>query len=165
MNSPLDSMNEYRVTKYDPSRRNSEGNFLDDEWTSFSDVGKVGGENCLTIEQYEAVESAYVQTAVDFLVESGGGEIIAVDIENTAKTQLGFWPGTPLRNTELMNAMRLVLRELFWARFEDSDGRFVHFGYDYYMFVGVTMECPNAQQVAVQRGLFVERFRSPYHRD
>jgi hypothetical protein len=165
MNSSLDGMNEYRITKYDPSRRNSDGNFLDDDWTSFSDVGKDGSEDGLTIEQYEAFESAYIQTAVDFLVESGGGEMAAVDIHNTAKTKLGFRPGMPLRNGNLMNAMRLVLRELIGARFEDSDGRFVHFGWDYYMYVGVTTECPSAEQAAARRGLFVESFKSPYHRD
>ena len=165
MNASLEQMKEYRITKYDPRRRNADGSYLDDDWTSFSDVGKSSGDDCLTIEQYKVVESAYVQTAVDFMLESGGDELVAVDIENAANTELGFRPGTPLKNSELMDAMRLVLRELCWARFEDSDGRFVHFGWDYYMYVGVTTECPNAERAAAQRGLFVESFRSPYHHD
>lgn len=42
-------------------------------------------------------------------------------------------------------------------------GGFVHFGYDYYMYVGVETPCPQAQRLAAQLGLFVEEMRSPYH--
>ncbi|MFQ5548957.1 MAG: RNA-binding protein, partial [Woeseia sp.] len=79
--------------------------------------------------------------------------------------KLGFDPAEPIHGTDLLNAMRDVLRERYWARFEDEQGRFVHFGWDYYMYVGVTCECPRAEEAASKRGLFVEAFRSPYHRE
>jgi hypothetical protein len=54
-----------------------------------------------------------------------------------------------------------MLRGDFWCRLE-SAGAFVHVGYDYYVYVGVPVESPEAAALARQLGLFVEPFRSPY---
>jgi hypothetical protein len=59
--------------------------------------------------------------------------------------------------------MRRVLREEFWCRLEGPEA-FVHFGYDYYLYVGVPRACPEAEQATRRAGLFVESFRSPYRR-
>jgi hypothetical protein len=44
-----------------------------------------------------------------------------------------------------------------------SDEYFLHFGYDYYMYVGVSLACPRSRALATAAGLFVEDFVSPYH--
>jgi hypothetical protein len=44
--------------------------------------------------------------------------------------------GQALTLPELRMAMQRVLREEMWARFEGEPGTFIHFGYDYYMFLG-----------------------------
>ena len=41
---------------------------------------------------------------------------------------------------------------------------YVHFGYDYYMYIGLSVKCTDALAAVQQRGLFVEPFRSPYLR-
>jgi hypothetical protein len=53
------------------------------------------------------------------------------------------------------------LREEFWCRLETED-RFLHFGYDYYMYVGVKTTCSASITFAREVGLFVEQFDSPY---
>ena len=62
---------EYRVTKYNPNYRHVKGHFLKEEWTSFDDIGRVFDGEMLTLEKYKNVESAYLQTAMAFLHESG----------------------------------------------------------------------------------------------
>jgi TPR repeat protein len=62
---------------------------------------------------------------------------------------------------QIAEAIRDMLREECWCRLESSDA-FVHLGYDYYMYLGVPKDCPNAVAFASANGLFVEPFKSPY---
>lgn len=150
-------MPEYRVCKYDPALRDAAGRYLrPDEWTAFSDVG-----TSVTLEAYLRVEAAYLDVALAFLDEAGvrslairwsPGEVGApADLRN------GEW----LAGEALRSALQRVLREEMWARFEDGAGAFVHFGYDYYMFIGAPAGCPGAMALASARGLFVEPCTSP----
>jgi hypothetical protein len=56
--------------------------------------------------------------------------------------------------------VRRILREEFWCRLKGSEG-FIHFGWDYYMYVGVPHPCPTAEARATELGLYVEEFASP----
>ena len=50
-----------------------------------------------------------------------------------------------------------------WCELESADRDvFVHWGYDYYMYLGAAVECPQVLERARDRGLFVEPFASPY---
>ncbi len=55
-------MIQYRVTKYNPKYRDSNGHYHNDEWTSFSCVGEE-----VALEEYLKVENSYIQSAVNFL--------------------------------------------------------------------------------------------------
>ena len=57
--------------------------------------------------------------------------------------------------------IRLCLRAEIWCRLV-APGAFVHVGYDFYLYVGVSVACPRAIAAATGRGLFVEEFSSPY---
>jgi hypothetical protein len=65
---------------------------------------------------------------------------------------------------QLAPLIRAVLRSEWWCQFE-APGAFLHFGYDYYMYVGVPVPCPQSIALSCDRGLFVEPFVSPYHRE
>jgi hypothetical protein len=71
------------------------------------------------------------------------------------------WAPDPLGLSAAASVIRRLLREEFWCRLEGADG-FIHIGYDYYMYLGVARQCPGAEALARQAGLFVERFQSPY---
>lgn len=66
----------------------------------------------------------------------------------------------PIGN-QIWSRLRNVLRERYWCRFED-ESRFVHFGYDYYMYVGDLTRCADSQSLARTLDLFPEEFESPY---
>jgi hypothetical protein len=57
--------------------------------------------------------------------------------------------------------IRRILREEFRCRLEGGEG-FIHFGWDYYMYIGVPHPCPTARVRAADLGLYIEEFASPY---
>ena len=154
-------MNQFRVTKYDPAHRDITGAYLLDDWTSYSDIGRVFGDTMLSPQRYKAVEDAYVSAALSFLKESGVTHLRVAGLENSQASEDAPSEGQDLSLGEIEPVLRGLLRERFWCRLEAADS-FVHVGWDYYMYLGVPRECPAASAVASAQGLFVESFSSPY---
>jgi hypothetical protein len=146
---------EYRVTKYNPAFRTPERTYTREEWISLRDVGGSFAGIVLTREDYERVESAYVASALSFLREVGLSSLTVRGLENHRKQPLAFGEGSSLSLEQVGDAIRLVLREEYWCRFEGADG-FVHIGWDHYMYVGVPHPCPRARAEAAKLGLHIE---------
>ena len=155
-------MFEYRITKYDPNFRNSRGWYLLEEWTSVCDIGQEFGGRVLTREEYDRVESAYVAAALVFLEQAGVETLVLNGLENPQELALPFEEGSVLSLEKAGAVLRQVLREEYWCLLEGPEA-FIHCGYDYYMYVGVPREVPEAEQLAQSLGLFVEPFDSPHH--
>jgi hypothetical protein len=155
-------MPEYRVTKYDPRHRNAEGAYIRDEWTAFYQIGRKFGGVMLTAEAYQRVEDATVSVALAFLREAGCHPFIAQGVENAGGSNHAPDEGEPLSLDRLDDLLRRILREEFWCRLQGDNG-FIHIGWDYYLYLGVEQECPEARRLAAERGLFVEACVSPYH--
>jgi len=56
---------------------------------------------------------------------------------------------------------RLILREKLWCKLE-AKNMFVHFGWDYYMYIGSSCACNQSIQKIKVLGLYVEKYSSPY---
>src|SRR4051794_29536840 len=159
-------MFEWRVTKYDPELRDENGAYLGDDWTSISDIGKSYGGKELTLADYLATEDRYVKSALAFLRESGIPRLVVEDLEiapPSAKAQeLGLPPLSPPEEGERLDAdrvadvVRMALREDIWCRLEAPGRFFLHFGYDYYMYVGCRTDLPHAVEETRRLGLYVE---------
>jgi hypothetical protein len=154
-------MHQYRVTKYDPTLRDSAGAYTKEDWTSFSDIGRSRGGVALTEEDYLRVESAYIDIAKKFIAEDSIPALRVVGLENRDAFAKAPAEGVLISERDLPAVCRSILREEFWCRLE-SDDRFLHFGYDYYMYVGVKSRCLASIVAAEACGLFVEQFDSPY---
>jgi hypothetical protein len=152
-------VNEYRVTKYNPAFRDESGTYTRGEWTCFKNVGQTYAGVLLTVEEYERVEESYVQAALSFLRESGLYSMRVAGLENRMQP-LDFQNDSVLPFDRLGEIIRRILREEFWCRLEESEG-FIHFGWDYYMYIGVPHPCPTALARAAELGLYVEEFASP----
>ena len=85
-------------------------------------------------------------------------------LENSRRQLLEFSKGSVLPLEKLSEVFGRILRNEFWCRFQADDG-FVHFGWDYYMYVGVPLRCPTAEQIASELGRYLEEFISPYHEE
>ena len=153
-------MNEYRVTKYNPAFRDQWDHYTRAEWTMFKDIGKTYSGVLFTREEYERVEEAYVQAALSFLRESGLSSIRVAGIENRSKQPLDFDGDSVLPLDRIGEIIRRTLREEIYCRLEGSDC-FIHFGWDYYMYIGVPHPCLRAQARAAELDLYVEEFASP----
>jgi hypothetical protein len=163
---------EWRVTKYDPERRDDRGAFLDDDWTSISDIGNSYGGTALTLAEYLATEDRYVASALAFLRESGIPRLVVEDLEVAAPSakaqELGLSPLSPPEEGARLDAdgvadvVRMALREDIWCRLEAPGRFFIHFGYDYYMYVGSRADLPAAVAETRRLGLYVELFPSPH---
>jgi hypothetical protein len=144
---------EYRVTKYDPCNRDDSGVHTGDEWLMFSQVGSIVGGKQLTMEEYRRTEDAYVATAISFLRESGSQTVTVRQLEDPhgEAAKLEVHEGCDLDHEQSASLMRLILRDLAWCKLE-SDGSFVHFGWDYYMYVGVPVPCDESKAFARMKG-------------
>jgi hypothetical protein len=87
---------------------------------------------------------------------------MAFGVENGRKSPFAPREGQIVLLSELPQMMSRLLREEFWCRLEGPEA-FLHFGWDYYLYVGVATFCPTAILLTHQLGLFVEAFTSPYH--
>jgi hypothetical protein len=153
-------MVEYRVTKYDPASRDTRGAYIADEWTSVKDVGGEFAGAVLGDDEYRRVERAYVDSALAFLREGGLNSLTVEGLENSKGVALNFGEGSVLPAEQIGELIRQILREEFWCRLEGQGG-FVHFGWDYYMYIGVPHRCLQAERFAEEVGLYPELFASP----
>jgi hypothetical protein len=153
-------VNEYRVTKYNPAFRDPYGGYTKEEWTIFKQVGDTFSGVTFTLEEYERVENAYVDVALAFISEGNVSAIMVRGPENRGQQQNGFTEGNVLSFELIDPIIRRILREEIWCRLEGNGG-FLHFDWDYYMYVGVPHPCPAAEARASELGLYVEECASP----
>ena len=157
----MDARFQFRVTKYDPRFRDPSGVYARDEWTAVSDIGRAFGGVTLTADEYERVEAAYTSTVVAMLAEAGVEALTLNGLEQHGDIRAPFAERAVVPMARVAELARGVLREEYWCRLE-SPHAFVHFGFDYYMYVGVPEVPSRALAHARERGLFVEEVKSPY---
>ena len=152
-------MNEYRITKYDPKMR-VDGLYLANDWTSISDIGKKFPSGVLTLEQYTMVENRYISCCIELLEKAGVSRLYIKQAEiYDAKIAL---PKYVADKSSIGQVIRDCLREKYWAKLENTDF-FIHFGYDYYMYVGTDLTASITDTICKKHSLYCEKFRSPYH--
>ena len=61
---------------------------------------------------------------------------------------------------DLDKVVRMTLREVIWCKMIGDNGVYLHFGYDYYMYIGSNIEA--ASLGAPPQGMFYEEMESPY---
>ena len=154
-------MYQYRITKYDPSLREAGGAYPVDDCTSRSDRGKSFGGVLLTENDYLSVEQAYLGAAAAFLTEARVTELTVIGQESHGQAPNAPQDGSRIKTEDVPAVLRSLLREDFWCKLE-SPAAFIHVGYDYYMYIGTSVEATSASAVAQANGLFVEAFESPY---
>jgi hypothetical protein len=165
----------WRITKYDPEKRNSQGWFIEDTWTSYSDIGNIYQGKKLTHDQYVLVENLYINAIVLFMKDLEISHLQVKDLENhdhisedSSVDKMEIMFVNAMKENDLLSleqvkmAVKLILREYFWCKLISKHKMFVHFGYDYYMFVGSSVECRDTLQKIRESGLYVEKFESPY---
>ncbi|MDN7240849.1 hypothetical protein QWY14_03560 [Planococcus sp. N028] len=168
---------QWRVTKYNPALRDENGYFtLKDEWISASAIGETFNGVEFTLEEYLRVESAYIESVAKFLADSNltflrilkfsPGEITAEekasDLYERTFDSLSLSEDALVGLDEIKLICKMVLRNFIYCQFYFDNHFFVHFGWDYYMYIGSDHPSLTAIRFAEKNGLFVENFTSPY---
>lgn len=157
----------WRVTKYNPELRNEDGSYINqDEWISISDVGTTVSE-----EEYLKVESNYLDAIDAFMHEMGVKEVSIEALEQNFLEEQepvvqsflkNFQVGSKLSTWAMRELSKWTLREVVWCKLSVPNQCFIHFGYDYYLYIGAKKDCSNARKKVEGLGLYVEEFRSPH---
>lgn len=164
----------WRITKYNPQLRNSKGWYLKDEWTSISDIDKIFDDGKLTFHDYINIENAYVNAITAFM-ECNNIDTIRINklSKNSSPRDISLYSPEMLNTFNnladktivdkniIQNVARLALREELWCKLITKN-MYVHFGYDYYMYIGSSKACDETINHIENSGLFVEKFVSPY---
>ena len=167
----------YRITKYNPDFRDEKGAFQGEDWISVSDIGKKFSGHILTFEEYLSVENKYISSALHFFNEADLKGLSLVDLElkqdrrhNVEDIRFSgidykrnnFYEGMEVPGSNLPQLCRLILREIIWCRLESNRKFYIHFGWDFYMYIGTSIWPDASVNFAKQQGLFVEEMESPY---
>ncbi len=146
-------MNYYRVSKYDPIYRNHKGLYIKDEWTDFSDVGKVFDGKILEIEEYRKIEKNYISFICDVLSITNDDVITISKLENYDKTA---WKNlTEISRNEIELLVEDCLRSKCWCEIV-SDSFVVTFGYEFYMYIKTKLSSTVISQIGTSNHLFIE---------
>lgn len=173
-------MYSYRITKYNPTFRDERGYYTIDEWTSISDIGKNLNDGILSLDEYMRVESLYIDAIFEFIkclsiayleVEmlTRWNNILVADSGHYTNDMRKLYEtveeGDVLEAKEIDILSRLVLRDELGCKMRYKDDLYIHFGYDYYMYVVCSSECLSTVKKIQNSGLFVEPYKSPYLED
>lgn len=167
----------YRITKYNPDFRDEEGVFQGEDWTSISDVGKNFSGRLFTFEEYLSVENKYISSGLHFFNETDLKNLSVVGLEQKQDqkrnikdarfsgieyVKKNFSEGMKIYGSNLPQLCRLTLREIIWCRLESNQKFYIHFGWDFYMYIGTSIKSDSSVAFASKQGLFVEEMQSPY---
>jgi len=165
----------YRITKYNPIYRDKDGAYLKDEWTAISDIGKSYGEIKLTCIQYLKVEGRYLK-ALELILSKIDLNLITINeiekyfykVNNSLVKNLYDENMKILFNKlsdnycfttkeELMNAIKLILREHLWGKIVVKNSNFkIEFGNDLYVYLNSEELPKELIQSLTNIGVFVE---------
>ena len=172
-------MKNFRIIKYNPRNVDENNNIISDEWTSFSDIGEKMGNVVITFEDYKKIENAYIDTIIDLMKYNGISELTIKRIEKydqniewnagddfNVKEAVELYKrlrnGLTIKTDTLVKVCKLILREHVWCKLEYKEIFYVHFGWDYYMYIGCqNIGCDFKREVR-NRGIYADEFESPY---
>lgn len=174
---------QWRITKYNPNFRDARGAYLREDWTSLYDIEKIYNQEVFTITEYSRVEEMYVEAIIYFLDSLALDSVQIIDlyrnkdklVVKTKYASLYTEKMFELYRTvcdeqfvgkdEVVILSKLALREDLGLKFYFNKDIFVHFGYDYYMYIGTNQRCSKVVEFITRLGLFIEYWISPYHQE
>lgn len=147
--------------------RDVDGSYLNHEkWTCFSEI-----EAKVSMEEYQITEGKYLNAITTFMAEMGLNRVYVFALEqwsdevrnqNANEFLSKIWIGKAVAAQEVRELAKLTLRNAIWCKLGLKKQFFVHFGYDYYMYIGASQDCKEAKEVVKETGLFIKDFKSPY---
>ncbi len=143
----------YRVSKYNPIYRDANGVYHREEWTSYSDIGKIFNGEMFDIEQYCVVEQRYLSFVKDVLNIINPDTITVIKLENYSQT---IWKNLlTISKNEFEFLVQDCLREKCWCEIV-ADFFVLSFGYEFYLYIQTALSENSINEIAALNHLFVE---------
>ncbi len=136
-----------RISKYNPKNRDNSNNYLEEDWISYSDIGKVFNNKTLTKSLYLDMENRYINSILVFLNFFDISTISLTNLEkyhykeNTDKELNKIFE--EVNNNDILSLnnikhyIRLALRGYIWCEFHSANKIKISFGYDYYIYISI----------------------------
>lgn len=164
------------VTKFNPDFRDENGYYtIAEEWTCPSEIGEFINGKEFTFHEYLQVETAYINSMIKFMEESNIDSLRILQLDKKISEEdltsplyeqefekLVLKEDLLVNKNELRLICKMILRNFIWCKLYSKDQFFIHFGWDYYMYIGSNVSCQSAIRFAESNGLFVEPCTSPY---
>ena len=150
----------YRICKYNPQYREKDGTYTIDEWTEFSDIGKIFCGKMLTDAEYFQIENNYISCIISILKKNN---LLALRIDNLENYRNVAWEN---EESVPINMLSHLLRDCLinncWCKLSGADF-YVHFGYDFYIYIGCLLPPSEVTLICFDNNLFCEQIDSPYN--
>ena len=138
----------WQITKYDPENRDATGVYLKNEWTDYGEVGRTFDGKKLTFAEYLEVEAKYIQAVLLFMECLDIDSLKVIKLIHRARYQKkALIDGKKIINDTYCNyemivfLVQAVLRNKVGCMLALDDKMYVHFGWDYYMYIGSSKAC------------------------
>lgn len=169
-------MIKYRISKYNPKYRNYEGIFLKEDWTSYSDIGKIYNGKIFTKEDYINIEKLYCECIFSIITDLGIKKLVIQKLElyfsleeiikllKSSDLELTYIEKQIINNImngmsislyDLNSYLRLLLRECFWCYLVHSKFK-ITVGYDFYIYLYCNSINLKIIEDYKKKGIFIE---------
>ncbi|MEI6729472.1 MAG: hypothetical protein WCK98_07585 [bacterium] len=147
----------YRVTKYDPKKRREDGAYLDQtEWTEFNELKNPN----YNFKDYLLTENAYIYAIYYFieLNKETDFQLFTKIVKNKLTKNSKIFTD----KISLEYYIKKIFRENFGAKIR-CNNMCVHFGWDYYMYIGSNNKCDISELDFGGVKIYIEKIKtSPY---
>lgn len=173
------AMLNFRITKYDPKNRNSDGHYKVDEWTCPSEVGKTFNGIEFKVSEYFEIEEKYINAVIECLQSKHIKHLRVVDLESRFLQDnlsdkdnqwlvidefksIKVFEDKRLEIDNLKIVIKMILRGFLWCRLEINEQFSLRFGWDYYMYICCFDLNESTIKKISETGLFVELLEPIY---
>lgn len=148
----------YAISKYDPAYR-IDGIYTKEEWTDYSDIGRIVGGHLLTKAEYLAVESRYLSAVSEVLDLLGIDQMELQHPEMHGSMRwlrrvLKLYPRTRDR-AGILSFLRGCLRNKYWGELHHP-ALTIFTGYDYYLAIICDLSEETIERIVSKNRLYYQ---------
>lgn len=169
-------MNKYRISKYNPLLRKN-GIYINVEWTSYNDIGKIFNNKVFTKDEYLSYEDKYCYTVLLILEYFHINEITLNKLElyfsNSKLKKLltskgidftledealinSLFEGQVVNILDLNRYLKLILRDCFWCEFKNDNAVRIECGQDFYIYIYCNNISEKIINMCEKKGIYIE---------
>ena len=123
------------IVKYSPDGYNSDGTYCKDEWTDYSDIGKIFNGKIFTKSEYLEIEKRYIECAIDIISESQCKYLTIGYIADYINKK-NYRYKSRIHISQIPDILQDMLRNKVWCVLVNLKKKLqIDIGWDYYMHV------------------------------